>query len=54
MANIKLYKSCIIYALAFTVSEILAFEIFYLEKVGQGYGYNFHNDAILKTNKHHV
>ena len=39
MANIKIYKSSIMYfvALALMVSEIVAFEILDLEEVGHGH-----------------
>ena len=39
MANIKIYKSRWIYfELALTVSDILTFQMFELQKVGQGHG----------------
>ena len=39
VANIKMYKCPITeFELALTISEILVFEIFEVEKVGQGHG----------------
>ena len=47
MAVIKIYKKILhIRVLAFTISNILACKIFYLENWGQGREYYFYNDAI--------
>ena len=47
IANIKIYK-CLphIAVLAFTVSKIYTFFIFYHQNVGQGHGVNFRNYTV--------
>ena len=46
MANVKIYKRLPhIIAQAPTASEILTFKNCYLQKVGQGHGVQFRNDA---------
>ena len=60
MANVKVYKRLPhIFVLALTVSEILKFQILYIQKVGKGHGeqfsywhYSMGNANIYKRHPH--
>ena len=58
MANVRIYKGLLHnFALALTVSEILTFIFFYIQKVGQGHGVQFlqrrYSMANVRIHKHH-